>query len=374
MTSTPNKPNWTLAIGLPVLVMTSCTIIVFSPVYLLNASRFSTAITLDLTLTAPLLYLLVIRGTPVPKMTAVRVFFAGLLLAGLLLHDKPHLLLSLLKTWVAPLAEAILLFIIARKFHHASRSVKTPGEEGGDFLYRCRIILAEVTGSEKAGNILASEMAVLYYVFVPRRMQMKGYAPMNHGTAVKNGVPVSGCNPVNGQAAFTSYKTNGILLVLGVLLCCFFVETAGLHLLLGLWSKKLAWVLTTLGLYTAFQLYAHMRAVKSRPIVVGDQFLQLRNGLAGDACVRMDNIEHITFDGRKIGGHASAKEASLGSEKETVKLALLKGLENHNILLTLKEPIWVSRPFGIRQKATTLLFFVDRPAGFLSAVQEKLKG
>jgi len=356
MTTLPNKPNWTLAIGLPLLVIIACTILVFSPLFLLNESRFSTAITLDLTLTAPLLYLLVIRGSRVPKMTVVRVFIAGLLLAGLLLHNKPHLLLSLLKTWVAPVGEGILLFIIAKKLYGASRrSVKAPGEETGDFLYRCRGILREVTGNEKVGAILAAEVAVLYYAFVPWKKVL-----------AKDGALTG------GPAVFTSYKTNGILLVLGVLLCCFFVETAGVHLLLGLWSKKLAWVLTMLGLYTALQLYAHMRAVKLRPILVGEQFLQLRNGLAGDAYVRIDNIEGIAFDDKKgvrrtpVNGGAGEAQAS---EKGTIiNLALLKAFEKHNILVTLKQPVWVSRPFGIRQEATTILLYVDRPGEFLSAV------
>ena len=345
------------------LVMTACTIIVFSPAFPLKGDQLSTGITLDLTITAPLLYLLVIRRTQAPKMTVVRVFIVGILLAGLLLYNKPHFLLSWLKTWVAPLAEGVLLFMIGRKFYQASRSVsELKKEDKEDFLGRCRSMLTEVTGNEKAGGILSSEIAVLYYAFVPQKKRRAG----------------SGLNELSSAAVFTSYKTNGILLVLGVFCCCFLVETVGLHFLLALWNKKLAWILTTLGAYTALQLYAHMRAVRIRPIQIGDQSLQLRNGLVADASVRLDNIAYIGIEGRKAArsterAKSSTAEAAASSpEIHPVKLALIKGLENHNILIRLKQPILVHRPFGIRQKANTLLFFVDRPEEFLAAVREKL--
>jgi hypothetical protein len=351
------------------LVMTACTLLVFSPIFTLKADQLSMAVTLDLTITAPLLYFLVIRRTQVSKMTVIRVFVVGLALAGLLLYNKPHFVLSLLKTWAAPLAEGALLFLIAKRFYRAGRVAKKLGkEERQDVLSRCRVLLTEVTGNEKAGGILASEMAVLYYAFVPR----------------KKAKARAGCgfNEPSPAATFTSYKTNGILLVLGVFFFCFLVETVGLHFLLALWNKKLAWILTTLGAYTALQLYAHMRAVRARPIRIGEESLQLRNGLVADAAVLFGNIDSIEFDRQRMGsgrgeGQAAARPAGKAVQSSlpaarVVKLALIKGLENHNILLRLKQPILVHRPFGIRQEADTLLFFVDRPEEFLAAVREKL--
>lgn len=168
--------------------------------------------------------------------------------------------------------------------------------------------------------------------------------------------------------------------MLGVFFFCFLVETVELHFLLALWNIKLDWILTTLGAYTALQLYAHMRAVRIRPIQIGDQSLQLRNGLVADAAVRLDNIEYIGFEGRKAarsterGKSSAAGNMSSPTDVRPVKLALIKGLENHNILIRLKQPILVQRPFGIRQEADTLLFFVDRPKEFLEAVSAKLTG
>ena len=91
-----SQPRRIWMIGLPLLVWIGCSLLVISPGFPLKGDQLSTAVTLDLTLTAPLLYFLVIRGTGVPKMTVLRVFIAGILLAGLLLHNRPHFFLSLL--------------------------------------------------------------------------------------------------------------------------------------------------------------------------------------------------------------------------------------------------------------------------------------
>ena len=69
-----NRPNWTMAIGLPLLVIMVCVVVSLVQLFCLHPDAFSTGITLDLTPTAPLVYFLVIRKTAVPKMTTIRVF------------------------------------------------------------------------------------------------------------------------------------------------------------------------------------------------------------------------------------------------------------------------------------------------------------
>src|SRR4051812_23459961 len=108
----PQRPARILTIGLPVIIMAICTIIAISPLFALNPERMSTAITLDLAVTAPLLYWLSIRRSKIKKNTVARVFVAGILLAGLLLRSKPHVLLSGIKTWVSPLVELGLILLL----------------------------------------------------------------------------------------------------------------------------------------------------------------------------------------------------------------------------------------------------------------------
>jgi hypothetical protein len=108
------------------------------------------------------------------------------------------------------------------------------------------------------------------------------------------------------------------------------------------------------------QLFAHMRSIKARPVIINDDIMQLRNGLAGDATVLVSNIEKIELTNKMIPGTS------------VVKLALTKTLEDHNIAVYLKQPIQVTRFFGIQKNASTILFFVEQPAAFLNAVNNKM--
>ena len=97
-----NKPRWILALGLPLAIFISCAIIAFHPVFNEQPDLLSTAITLDLTLIAPLLYYLFIRNTSISTTTVIRVFVAGLAAAGFLLSHQESMLLHFLKTWIGP--------------------------------------------------------------------------------------------------------------------------------------------------------------------------------------------------------------------------------------------------------------------------------
>ena len=133
-----------------------------------------------------------------------------------------------------------------------------------------------------------------------------------------------------------------------------------MHFLIRIWSAKAAWILTILGFYTCMQLFAHIRAIKARPVIINDDVLQLRNGLAGDATVLINNIEKIELTNKMIPGVSA------------VKLGLTKTLEDHNIALYLKHPVHVTSFFGIQKKALVILFFAEQPAAFLNAVNNKM--
>jgi hypothetical protein len=319
-----SRPNWTLALGLPLLVMAACTMIVFSPLFLQHEQRLSTAITLDLTLTAPILYFLAIRKSHVPKATVIRVFLLGLLTAGLLLGNRSPLLHGI-KTWISPVIESLVIFILALKFHKARKNVHDL-----DFLSRSRSIVANLTGSKRAGDIMGSEFAVFYYAFAPARK-----LPDN---------------------AFTYSRSSGAIPVLGIFLLCMLAEGIGLHFLIAHWHPTAAWIFTGLSAYTMLQVFAHMRATHARPIQIVGDLLYLRNGLAADTCIRMADIEEIALTTR-----TNTKEKAL-------KLALLGALENHTMRIKLRQPVTVIRMFGIRREASVLLFAVDRPKELLAGI------
>lgn len=208
-------------------------------------------------------------------MTVIRMFVLGLLAAGLLLGRR-HPLLHGIRTWISPVVEAVVIGAVIWKFRQARRKVKV---EHPDFLTQARSILAAVTGNAWVGDIIGSEIAVFYYAFVARR--------------AKDG--------------FSYTKASGAIPILIVFLMAMLAEGIGLHFLIARWSSLTAWVFTGLSVYTMLQLYAHMRAVKIRTIRVEDGMLFLYNGLAADACVRIEDIEEAELTTRTVRGETAIR-------------------------------------------------------------------
>ena len=331
------KPNWKLAIGLPLFVFAACFCITLTPVFKRSSSFLSNAIVLDLLVTAPLVYFLVIRKTSVPAITVFRVFILGLLLAGFILNSHSNTLLHVIKTWVSPFVEAAVIFFIGRKFYVANKQAKQDSRHGVDFLPYCRMVMQKVLGNKKAGNIISSEMAVFYYAFI----------------GMKN-------KAIDYETKFSSYKQNGILVVLGAILFLFLIEATAVHFLLVRWNPTAAWIIFGLSAYSCLQLFAHIRAVVARPITVNECAVEIHNGLAGDASIAFDIIERIELNNK------------LPQEHNAIKIALINGLENHNCIIYLKQPLEVTKVFGIKKQADAVLFFVDRPKEFVIAVEDRM--
>ncbi len=337
ITATTNKSNRAIALGIPFLIFISCLLITFSAKFKANSELLSNGILCDLLITAPLIYFLSIRKSNVSRLTVIRVFVVGVLFAGVILRSQSNPVLQFIKTWVSPLIELSVIFIISRKFYAANKKARVANENKIDFLLHCQSVMWQVLGNEKLANMISSEVSVMYYAFFSVKERSPDY-----------------------KTKFTSYKENGLLLILGVILSIFLVETTGVHFLLTVWSKTIAWVITGLSLYTCLQLFAHMRAIKARPIVINAHSFEVHNGLAGDAFIQLDNIEKIERSNKKPVG------------RESIKISLLKGLENHNVVVYLKKPVEVTKIFGIKRETDTVLFFVDKPKAFTDIITNLL--
>jgi hypothetical protein len=337
MISNSYKPNWKLITGSCAAIFITCYGITFTPLYKQHLPTVSLAILADLLITAPLIYLLLIRNTNVSKLTVFRVFIIGMLLAGMMLNTAAIPALQIIKKWVSPVLEATLIFFVARKFYVANKETRLRQHDKPDFLTHCRSVLKKVTGNEKISNALSSEIAVFYYAFIARKE--------------KN---------IDGVARFSSYKENSVILFLVTFLCLFLIETTGVHFLLMLWNKTVAWIISGLSIYACLQLFAHIRAIKARPIRIGHENLKLAMGLAADCSISFNNILRVEMTKSK------------SADPKAVKIALIKGLESHNFIISLKEPVEVIKMFGIKRKASTILFFADKPAEFLHALNAGL--
>jgi hypothetical protein len=337
--STTNKPNWAIALGIPTLIFLSSFFITLTSKFKANSDLLSNAILVDILIVAPFIYLLAIRKSNVPKLTVTRIFIVGLLVAGFILNAHSNMLLQIIKTWISPIIEIIVIFFIGQKFYIANKKAAIANTGKLDFLTHCRAVMFRVTGNEKFANIVSSEISVWYYACLGSKYKTIDY-----------------------KTKFTSYKENGIVTVLWAVFLIFLVETAGMHLLLSIWSKTTAWVVTGLSFYTCIQVFAHIKAVKARPVIINKDSLEIHNGLAGDAYIRFDNIEKFEI----------SKKIPQG--RNPVKISLLKRVENHNIIIYLKSPIQVTKIFGVKKKTDTVLFYVDKSIDFYNALTSRFTG
>ena len=324
------------AMAAPAVIFTVSWLITHTPFYQSSPGKFTLPLLLDLTFTAPLAYVLVARKNTASAYAVLRIFMAGLIMGMALIARTDRSLAIGLKTWVAPLVEALLIGFIIWRFQRAGKAVRKSGIPD-DFLFQCRQILTPVLGNARASHILSSEIAVFYYAFAPLRQK------------------------ADQKASFSNHRKNGIILVLSAFLGIFIVETLGMHFLLSAWSLTAAWVVTVLSMYTCLQLFAHLRAMVMRPVMFTEDGLVIRHGLmGGDVVIDWGNIQSVC---------ASSKEPA---GKHHLKVALIRGMEKHSVDLQTKEPVNVIRAFGIWKTTSHLLLCIDKPIPFIQGVREKI--
>ena len=126
-------------------------------------------------------------------------------------------------------------------------------------------------------------------------------------------------------------------------------------------SKTAAWILTSLSIYTCFQLFAHIRALRSRPIIITQDQLILCNGiLGGDVIIQLDDIEKMEIPRQSLSGN------------DVIKLALIKGIEKPDLAIYLKHSIEVIKAFGIKKSANVILLKIDKQNEFLKSMESAL--
>src|SRR4051812_46032313 len=119
-----SKPGLGIAIALPLFIFIACAIIASTTIFREHTQQLTLAILADLLLTASIACYLVIRKTGISKLTVLRVFMAGVVLAGVLLSKSNSHVLAITKTWVSPLVEFSLTGFVVWKFYTANQRLK----------------------------------------------------------------------------------------------------------------------------------------------------------------------------------------------------------------------------------------------------------
>ncbi len=291
-------------------------------------------VVLDLVITIPILYTLTIWKTKIPKITIVYVIILGLLLGSYIIPDEHQLLLSQVKYFLIPLLELSVFALVVYKFTALRSSFKKSNEL--DFFDKLNIACHDIFPN-KIGNLLATEIAVMYYLF--NTSFYKNYS----------------------ENEFTYHAKSGIRSVLIVLVFLLIIETLALHLLVAHWSDKVAWVLSILGIYAMFQIASILRSMTQRPIFINydSNEVILRYGFVCQTRIALTEIIKVEKYNRR-------------NEKEDghICLSLFEMFDTNNLTIQLKKENTLHKIYGIRKKYKLISFYVDDKELFLDRLEK----
>jgi len=323
-------------IGIPLLILGFLAILPRTQVFQNTPETLSIAILLDLLISIPIIYFLLIRKTAIPKITIIYVLLLDILLAGVILPAEHQSLLATIKIIAIPILEIGLVSMLIFKVRSLNTSFKQQQHRENDF-YDTLLIACKEVFPGRVGKILATEISVFYYLFAPNKAS----------TIEKN--------------EFTYFKKSGIKTVVGVFLFLVGIETFVVHLLVAKWHPNLACILTFLGGYTMLQIVAILRSMNKRLISINytEKSLDLRYGFASQTSIPFKHIARI-----------EKSRKSLSKEKKQVGLSVFDLIDTHNILIYLKEENVLQKIYGIEKKYTSIAVFIDDKDLFVEAIEQ----
>ncbi|WP_299118015.1 hypothetical protein [uncultured Winogradskyella sp.] len=313
----------------------------FLSIYLVSTSTFfisepnhlSRAITIDVLLTIPIIYFLLIRKTSIPKISVLPVTIAGVVLASFILPEEQQNILSLFKTWALPIIELFIASFIIYNVVKAIKSFKSKRVEDSDFYtvlkHTCYDILPK-------GAVIpfVTEISVFYYGFIYWKKR----------TLQPN--------------EFTYHKESGSLTLLITFLFLIAIETLVFHLLLASWNTTVAWILTGLSIYTCIQIFGFVKSILKRPIILTKQTLLLRYGIMKETEIKLVDIDSIEISSKDIE-----------TNKDLQRLSLLGGLESHNTIIHLNKTNTISSLYGIKKGYKSIALSVDEVKRFKTEIE-----
>lgn len=307
-----------------------------SSVFLTSPDSLSIGITVDLLVTAPLVYYLLIRKTSIPKTTIVVFLIAGMVIGSYILPAQNQYYLDLFKTWVFPLVELSIVSFVIFKVFQAIKGYKTNHNRSFDFYTTLKNTCHEIL-PKSIVTPFVTEIAVFYYGFINWKKR----------TLQEN--------------EFSYHKESGTASLLFAILFIILIETVAVHILLVRWSELAAWILTILSLYTVIQLFGFLKSLSKRPISIENNKLFLRYGIMNETTIDLASIDSIEI---------SSKDIELN--EETRKLSFLGELEGHNVIIRLRKENTLVGLYGRKRKYMNLALHVDQKNEFKDRIDNAL--
>lgn len=331
-----NRLIW--AIMAPALVFIFCIILSQTVLFKLNSPLLSKAITIDLLISAPLLYYIFIRKTQVSKTSILLVILAGFFIAKLFLPANSQYFLDGIKIIGIEVIEIFLIILLIFRIRKAIKKQKEGPNRQPDFNHILHDVCREILPKGVA-EIFASEISVLYYGLFCWRKKI----------------------PSTNE--FTYHKKTGSISFLSAIIFLAFIEVFALHMLAARWSTTIAWVLTAIGMYTTIQFLGIIRSITKRLIIISNHQLTVRYGIWKEAIIELENISAVSL----------SKKIPELAPQPILPLSLLSKLEGHSIIITLKNENQMRGLYGIKRNFKTLLLHVDDKDRFVELLNSKIE-
>lgn len=327
----------------PLLIFGIPTILFAIIIFFIQSTVFSShgilnlAVSIDLLLTIPLIYFLLIRKSDIPKTTIVPVMIIGMVLGSLFLPTDGQHYISLFKLWILPVVEISVLTYVLFKVRRAVKRFKIVQGATPDFYTAVKSTCKELMPSV-AANVTSAEIAMVYYAFFNWKKR-----------------------PYQSNE-FTHHKRSGTPILMYTFIFLIVIETFAVHLILVKYSLVAAWILTILSVYTGFQIFGFARSLAQRPIVIEQDRIVFRYGILNETTINFDQIEKL-----------EPTRKSIENMEGTRKLSPLGEMESHNLLVHMKSEHTMHAIYGFKKKFSTLAVFVDDVQGFTKAVEDRIK-
>lgn len=317
-----------ITFGIPLLLVAILVLFSQSVWFDSNPGLLATGITVDFVLIVPLVYLLLIWKTDIPKITALPFLTGGLIIASYALPDNQQTLLTQVKTWVIPVIEIGVLSFVGYNVRKIYKSYQNEKKETFDFYSAMKEAVKPIL-PKAAQSFFAMEISTFYYGFFDwKKRKLKSHE-------------------------YSYHKESGTIAILAVIILLVVVETAVFHILIQRWSAVIAWILSILSVYSGIQIFGMLRSMSKRPISIEENNLKLHFGIMAESIVPISNIDRVEL---------SAKEVELNDT--TKKLSPLGEIDSHNVLIHMKDTQKLYGLYGFQKDYTTIALHVDDKKGF----------
>jgi len=324
-----------LPITIPFVLMLACVLVMQSSIFAEN-NAVVLAVTIDLLITIPIIYYLLIRKTSIHNTTVIPLVVLGMLVGTYFLPKDSQSYLDLFKTYAFPFFELAVVAFLIVKVRVAVRHFKEKKSVNLDFFTALKTTCYEIL-PKKIVYPIATEIAVLYYGFFKWKM------------------------PPLKKNEFSYHKNSGTPAVLFVFLFVIGIETFAVHLLVSQWNSLFAWLLTGASTYTALQIFGFAKSLAFRPMAIDNNYLYIRYGVLGEVNIPLTKIDAI---------EPHTNEVEVGPSLKS--LSPFYKIEQHNVLLTLKDKQTLISIYGIKHRFEKLAFFVDEPEIFTKSINTKI--